>query len=138
MLSDIDRLITIAGMVIRCSNPMPEMREGLFMCAVCLLTEKVELDRGRLEEPTLCSNCNTKHSFELLHNRCHFINRQVIKLQEAPGNIWFLIQASGYILVKNIRVTWVTTCFFFFSFFRLMYIFPSCKNYSQFCHWPNT
>jgi DNA replication licensing factor MCM4 len=75
-------------MVIRCSNPLPEMREALFMCAVCLKTEVGELDRGRLEEPTLCTNCNTKHSFNMIHNRCQFTDRQIIKLQEAPGSLW--------------------------------------------------
>lgn len=84
---DIDQLITIAGMVIRCSNIMPEMREAFFKCIVCAFTTAVEIDRGRITEPTLCPNCNTNHCFTLIHNRCHFTDKQLIKLQESPDDM---------------------------------------------------
>ena len=32
---DIDQLITIHGMVVRCSDPIPTLTEGLFKCSVC-------------------------------------------------------------------------------------------------------
>lgn len=108
VVSDIDQLITISGMVIRTSNIIPEMREGqnsccvqdvtcnrlpwlhplfiaFFCCSVCRNTESVEIDRGRIAEPNLCRNCNTYHSFQLIHNRSHFTDKQIIKLQESPG-----------------------------------------------------
>lgn len=84
---DIDQLITISGMVIRTSNIMPEMREAFFKCIVCSFSTVVELERGRIAEPTLCSHCNTNHCFQLIHNRSQFADRQMIKLQEAPDDM---------------------------------------------------
>ncbi|XP_026463702.1 DNA replication licensing factor MCM4-like [Ctenocephalides felis] len=84
---DIDQLITISGMVIRCSNIIPEMREAFFKCIVCSFTSAVEIDRGRINEPTLCSHCNTNHCFQLVHNRSNFTDKQMIKLQESPDDM---------------------------------------------------
>eukprot|EP00095_Tigriopus_kingsejongensis_P012712 maker-scaffold1515_size37859-snap-gene-0.7 protein:Tk12712 transcript:maker-scaffold1515_size37859-snap-gene-0.7-mRNA-1 annotation:"dna replication licensing factor mcm4" len=84
---DIDQLITITGMVIRTSNLMPEMAEALFRCAVCHLTSTVEVERGRIAEPTLCTNCNTNHSFTMIHNRSKFSDKQMVKLQESPDDM---------------------------------------------------
>ena len=82
---DIDQLITISGMVIRTSNIIPEMREAFFRCNVCGNTASVEVDRGRILEPTLCALCNTGYSFAIIHNRSQFSDRQMVKLQESPG-----------------------------------------------------
>ncbi|KAK3086222.1 hypothetical protein FSP39_015423 [Pinctada imbricata] len=84
---DIDQLITVGGMVIRTSTLIPEMREAFFKCYVCSNTVVVEIDRGRIAEPTLCTNCNTNHSFALVHNRSHFTDKQMIKLQESPEDM---------------------------------------------------
>ncbi|CAH1110040.1 unnamed protein product [Psylliodes chrysocephalus] len=84
---DIDQLITISGMVIRTSNIMPEMREAFFKCIVCQFFVNVEIDRGRITEPTLCSSCNTNHTFTLIHNRSQFTDKQMIKLQESPDDM---------------------------------------------------
>ena len=84
---DIDQLITITGMVIRTSALMPEMAEALFQCSVCQLTVTQEVERGRIAEPTLCTNCNTNHSFVMIHNRSHYTDKQMIKLQESPDDM---------------------------------------------------
>lgn len=84
---DIDQLISISGMVIRTSNIIPEMREAFFKCIVCSFTTSVEIDRGRIHEPTLCSNCNTNHCFQMVHNRSQFTDKQMIKLQESPDDM---------------------------------------------------
>lgn len=84
---DIDQLISISGMVIRSSNIIPEMREAFFKCIVCSFTTAVEIDRGRIHEPTLCSNCNTNYCFQLVHNRSQFTDKQMVKLQEAPDDM---------------------------------------------------
>lgn len=72
-------------MVIRTSNIIPEMREAFFRCNVCSNTASVEVDRGRILEPTLCAMCNTGYSFSIIHNRSQFSDRQMVKLQESPG-----------------------------------------------------
>ena len=87
LISDIDQLITITGMVIRTSPLIPEMAEALFKCSVCHFTAAVEVERGRIGEPTLCTHCNTNHSFSLVHNRSGFCDKQMIKLQESPEDM---------------------------------------------------
>lgn len=58
--TDMDQLITISGMVIRSSNIIPEMTEAFFLCYVCQKTHTVEIDRGRIAEPAVCPNCETR------------------------------------------------------------------------------
>ncbi|KPJ09565.1 DNA replication licensing factor MCM4 [Papilio machaon] len=82
---DIDQLVTICGMVIRTSGIVPEMREAYFRCAVCGAGAAGELERGRVAEPAHCTHCSTAHAFQLIHNRSHFSDKQLVKLQEAPG-----------------------------------------------------
>ncbi|KAI4499768.1 hypothetical protein M0802_005024 [Mischocyttarus mexicanus] len=84
---DIDQLITISGMVIRTSNIMPEMREAFFECIICGFSTLVEMDRGRIVEPTACTKCNNNYCFTLIHNRSHFSDKQMIKLQESPDDM---------------------------------------------------
>ncbi|XP_047536583.1 DNA replication licensing factor MCM4 isoform X2 [Vanessa atalanta] len=84
---DIDQLVTISGMVIRTSGIVPEMREAYFRCAVCGAAAAGELERGRVPEPAHCAHCTTQHSFQLIHNRSHFSDKQLVKLQEAPDDM---------------------------------------------------
>lgn len=100
-LLDIDQLITISGMVIRTSSLIPEMREAFFQCNVCHGSTTVEIDRGRIAEPTLCTHCNTKFSYQMIHNRSQFSDKQMVKMQESPGKTSFLL--SGHIVRHNTR-----------------------------------
>ncbi|XP_052862272.1 DNA replication licensing factor MCM4 [Anopheles cruzii] len=84
---DIDQILTICGMVIRTSNIVPEMRRAFFKCSICSFSVEVDLERGRIAEPTLCGHCNTNHCFQLIHNRSQFADRQLIKLQESPEDM---------------------------------------------------
>ena len=82
--SDINHLISIRGIVIRCSDIQPEMNEAHFRCVNCKKTEAIANEGGRIQEPNDCSSCKTKNSFEIIHNLCFFSDRQYIKLQETP------------------------------------------------------
>jgi len=84
---DIDQMITIGGMVIRTSSIIPEMKEAFFKCHVCHFTQTVEIDRGTINEPTACQNCNTVKSMALIHNRSHFSDKQMVKMQESPDDM---------------------------------------------------
>ena len=84
---DINHLVTLSGMVTRCSNLIPEMTEAFFECSVCHATAAVEVDRGRIVEPSVCGQCSTNYSFRLIHNRSVFIDKQQIKLQESPDDM---------------------------------------------------
>lgn len=85
--SDIDRLIALRGMVIRVSDIIPEMRQATFKCAQCGLIEISNLERGKLEENTTCPRCMAKYSFELIHNRSVFSDKQHVKIQATPDEI---------------------------------------------------
>ncbi|CAI5723731.1 hypothetical protein KXD40_000703 [Peronospora effusa] len=85
--SDIDQLVCIKGMVTRCSGVLPDLKEAFFRCAMCHATTQVALDRGRIEEPTSCAHCSSRMSMEMIHNRCAFTDKQMIKMQETPDAI---------------------------------------------------
>lgn len=38
-------------------------------------------------EPLVCPNCNAQKSFEVVHNRCRFSDKQMVKLQETPDKV---------------------------------------------------
>ncbi|KAI0016441.1 cell division control protein 54 [Xylariomycetidae sp. FL0641] len=87
--SDMDKLICIKGLVIRTTPVIPDMRQAFFRCNVCSHSLLVGLDRGKIREPTECPRpmCNSKNSMQIVHNRCEFEDKQVIKLQETPDAV---------------------------------------------------
>ncbi|KAL3963915.1 hypothetical protein ACCO45_000919 [Purpureocillium lilacinum] len=65
--SDMDRLICIKGLVIRTTPVIPDMKDAFFRCNVC--------------------NHSVNNSMQIVHNRCSFEDKQVIKLQETPDAV---------------------------------------------------
>jgi DNA replication licensing factor MCM4 len=84
--SDIERLICLKGIVIRCSDLMPDMMSAIYRCSMenCKHEVEVSLNHWTIEEPTRCERCGASHSFEIIHNECKFADRQILKLQETP------------------------------------------------------
>ncbi|KAG5921784.1 DNA replication licensing factor, mcm4 component [Claviceps africana] len=84
-----DRLISIKGLVIRTTPVIPDMKDAFFRCNVCNHSVNVGLDRGKIHEPTECPRriCKSKNSMQIVHNRCSFEDKQVIKLQETPDSV---------------------------------------------------
>ncbi|KAI1105500.1 cell division control protein 54 [Jackrogersella minutella] len=87
--SDMDKLICIKGLVIRTTPVIPDMKQAFFRCSVCSHSLLVGLDRGKIREPTECPRylCDSKNSMQIIHNRCEFEDKQVIKLQETPDAV---------------------------------------------------
>lgn len=87
--SDIDQLISIKGLIIRVSNIVPDMRVGFFTCTQCNTSVTSDNIKGRISEPSVClnPNCQARHSMTLVHNRCTFSDKQIIKIQETPDSI---------------------------------------------------
>ncbi|CAM9545469.1 unnamed protein product, partial [Discosporangium mesarthrocarpum] len=83
----IDQMVALRGMVIRSSPIIPDLKQAFFTCIVCNASKEVMIDRGRIDEPTQCEGCHTKASMELVHNRCLFTDKQMIRLQETPDEI---------------------------------------------------
>lgn len=84
--NDIDKLVTVKGIVIRATSIIPDMKVAFFKCNACDHTVAVEIDRGVISEPTKCPRavCSQTNSMILIHNRSSFADKQVIKLQETP------------------------------------------------------
>ncbi|KAK4477135.1 hypothetical protein RD792_016346, partial [Penstemon davidsonii] len=88
--SDVEKMVSLKGMIIRCSSIIPEIREAVFRCLVCgYHSDPIVVDRGRISEPTICGKqeCLSKNSMTLVHNRCRFADKQVVRLQETPDDI---------------------------------------------------
>ncbi|CAL5387556.1 unnamed protein product [Camellia sinensis] len=88
--SDIEKMICLKGMIIRSSSIIPEIREAIFRCLVCgYYSDPIVVDRGRINEPTVCGKqeCLAKNSMTLVHNRCRFADKQIVRLQETPDEI---------------------------------------------------
>jgi len=84
-----DKLVCIKGLVIRTTPVIPDMKDAFFKCNVCGHSVTVQLDRGKIREPTECprARCGSKNSMQIIHNRCSFEDKQIIKLQETPDAI---------------------------------------------------
>ncbi|KAJ5234764.1 uncharacterized protein N7469_003932, partial [Penicillium citrinum] len=53
--ADMDKLVSIKGLVIRTTPIIPDMKEAFFRCHACSYGVQVDIDRGRIAEPTLLS-----------------------------------------------------------------------------------
>ena len=86
---DMDKMISIKGLVIRTTPIIPDMKDAFFRCQVCNHTVKVDIDRGKIAEPTKCPRpvCKSSNSMQIVHNRSAFADKQVIKLQETPDSV---------------------------------------------------
>jgi len=83
---DIEKLMSLKGIVIRCSDLIPDMLSAIFRCTVddCKNEVSVPLSHWAIEEPTRCESCGSNHSFQIVHNESTFSDRQILKLQEPP------------------------------------------------------
>ncbi|KAF6154022.1 hypothetical protein GIB67_026676 [Kingdonia uniflora] len=88
--SDIEKMVSVKGMIIRCSSLIPEIREAVFQCLVCgYFSDPINVDRGRVNEPKRCGRqeCLAVNSMTLIHNRSRFAGTQRVRLQETPDEI---------------------------------------------------
>lgn len=84
---DMDKIVSIKGLVIRTTPIIPDMRQACFRCSLCNHTLRVDIERGKITEPTKCDRCEKSNTMQIIHNRSLFSNKQVIKLQETPDSV---------------------------------------------------
>ena len=84
---NIDQLVSIKGLVIRCSPIIPELKQAFFRCFSCGNTLDVIIQNGRIDEPSKCDQCSMRNAMELIHNRCLYTDKQLIRLQENINEI---------------------------------------------------
>lgn len=65
------------------------MKVAFFRCLTCAHIETVDIERGKIEEPSRCPRevCGSIGTMSIIHNRCEFADRQVIRLQETPDAV---------------------------------------------------
>ncbi|KAG4106865.1 MCM-domain-containing protein [Neocallimastix lanati (nom. inval.)] len=87
--SDIDQLVTIKGLLIRVTPIIPDLQTAFFSCSNCDYSMTVDIDRGKINEPTKCPNdaCRASNSMRLIHNRCIYSDKQIWRLQETPDEV---------------------------------------------------
>ncbi|KAK2195628.1 bifunctional MCM domain/Mini-chromosome maintenance complex protein 4/P-loop containing nucleoside triphosphate hydrolase/Nucleic acid-binding [Babesia duncani] len=102
---DIDTLVSLKGVIVRCSDVIPEMTMAAFKCVdqkktglntteKCTQESYEYVIQGEVNEPTLCPNCRNRGSFELWHNMCCFASKQLIKLVEMPDSLQQVPQST--------------------------------------------
>lgn len=85
---DIDKMVSVKGFVVRVSQPIPELKEGFYRCANCNSTATAVVEDGHIKEPDVCENPDCgQPSMEVVHSRCTFYNKQLIRLQEVPDSV---------------------------------------------------
>ncbi|KAI3438606.1 hypothetical protein D9Q98_001029 [Chlorella vulgaris] len=87
--ADINKLISVSGMVTRTSGVIPDQSLALFCCTQCGAEEVSWNDRGKVNEPSKCPNaaCQAKFSMQMVYNRSCFLDKQLMKMQENPNEI---------------------------------------------------
>lgn len=87
--SDIGTLVSVSGMVTRTSSVIPDQSLACFRCTKCNHEAITRNDRGNIDEPSRCPNatCQSKFTMQLVYNCSAFVDKQLIKLQEAPNDI---------------------------------------------------
>ena len=83
----IERLVTLRGIVIRCSDIVPEMKEACFVCQECQQEMLVPANFGKIAEPTVCQGCEKRSTCKISHPLSIFNDKQHIKVQETPESV---------------------------------------------------
>ncbi|KAF0683439.1 Aste57867_24564 [Aphanomyces stellatus] len=70
--ADIDQLVSLRGMITRCSAVIPDLKMAFFRCTMCHASVEVELDRGRIDEPSVRSLAAIFFMLTRVCRRCRF------------------------------------------------------------------
>lgn len=82
-----DSLLSIKGMIVRISPIIPDLKIAHFSCAICGKDKEVDIVQGRIAEPAhRCERCNTL-AWTMVHNRCAFSDKQLVRVQETPDEV---------------------------------------------------
>ena len=83
---DVDKIVSVSGMVVRCSAIIPEVRRAVYSCVKC--TRKITVDsiKNIINEPVSCE-CGGRYTFSIKHNEGEYSDKQICKIQELPDSI---------------------------------------------------
>lgn len=87
---NVGKLISVNGIIRKNTEVLPRLQIAAFECQACGQINNVPQDRGKLEEPTRCSQCDTekpKTRFRLVTSESEFVDVQKIEIQENPETL---------------------------------------------------
>ncbi len=84
--SYLDRMLSVAGMVVRTSELRPLMTQAAWVCQSGHLTYE-EQDDLMLKRPPRCELCGELRNFELDRKKSRYVDFQVVRIQELPEEL---------------------------------------------------
>ncbi len=84
--SYLDRMLAVAGMVVRTSELRPLMTSAAWVCPSGHLTYQ-DQDDLPLKRPSKCDLCGEARNFELERKQSKFIDFQILRVQELPEEL---------------------------------------------------
>ncbi len=82
----LDKMIAVAGMVVRTSELRPLLVEGAFVCPNGHVTIQVQDDLA-LKKPFKCETCEESRNLDLDNKLSRFIDFQILRVQELPEEL---------------------------------------------------
>lgn len=85
----IGKLLSVSGIIRKRTDVLPRLQNAVFQCSLCAEKTIEPQERGRLEEPSRCSNpeCDAdrqKAKFKLIEDESEFVDVQKVEIQENP------------------------------------------------------
>lgn len=84
---DINRFITMEGILRKITEVRPRITEAAFRCSVCQKIVRESQRHGRFIEPDQCPTCERKTRMELVTSQSRFTDSQKIRIQESPEGL---------------------------------------------------
>ncbi|AFP65243.1 minichromosome maintenance complex component 4-like protein (nucleomorph) [Chroomonas mesostigmatica CCMP1168] len=81
---NLNKLVTIKGLICRISSVVPELTAAFFQCEICCYETYSFIEKGNMVEPVYCINCRHFHSFQISYKRSSFTDKQFMLLQQVP------------------------------------------------------
>ncbi|OHT08484.1 MCM2/3/5 family protein [Tritrichomonas foetus] len=85
--SDIDKLVSVRGMVTRTSSVIPDLTDAALRCRQCNHIEMIPVTHGAATDPGKCVACGGTNTYDIDHALGRFTDRQHMKIQESPESI---------------------------------------------------
>lgn len=83
---DVDKIVSVTGMVVRSSSIIPEVKRAVYSCVKCSRRISVESIKNIINEPVSCE-CGGKYTFSIKHNEGEYRDKQICKIQELPDSV---------------------------------------------------
>jgi len=84
---DVNKLISVEGIVRKATVVRPKVLEAAFECQRCGTLTNVEQTGQEFSEPHQCRGCERQGPFRLLEDQSDFVDAQKLRVQESPEGL---------------------------------------------------